>query len=38
VSGQEQPRELAGALAVARHIKDDGRALLLYSRLDREST
>jgi len=25
------PRELAGPVAIARHVKDDGRALILYT-------
>jgi hypothetical protein len=33
-----QQRELVGPLVLARHVKDDGRALLLYTRAAREPT
>lgn len=32
-----RPGERTGALFVARHVKDDGRALILYSRDDADS-
>ena len=33
---QAQPPERYGPLALARHVKDDGRALLLFTRAERE--
>jgi len=33
-----QPAESYGPLALARHVKDDGRALLLFTRAEREQT
>ncbi len=33
-----QPAERYGPLALARHVKDDGRALLLFTRAEREPT
>ncbi len=37
--GDPPPEERYGPVAVARHVKDDGRALLLYTHTDaREST
>jgi hypothetical protein len=33
-----QPGERYGPLALARHAKEDGRALLLFSRAEREPT
>jgi hypothetical protein len=35
---QAQPAERYGPLALARHLKDDGRALLLFTRVEREPT
>jgi hypothetical protein len=34
----QQPSERYGPLALARHAKYDGRALLLFSRAEQEST
>ena len=34
---QGQPGERVGPLALVRHVKDDGRALLLYAYPERES-
>ena len=31
---REQPRERVGPLAIARHVKGDGRALILYTRVE----
>jgi hypothetical protein len=36
--GRSQPPERYGPLGVARHAKDDGRALLLFTRAEREPT
>jgi len=36
--GGSQAVERYGPLGVARHLKDDGRALLLFTRAEREST
>jgi hypothetical protein len=33
--GERASRERSGPVAVTRHLKDDGRALLLYTRVDR---
>jgi hypothetical protein len=30
--GEDRPGERIGPVAIARHVKDDGRALILYSR------
>ena len=35
---QAQAAERYGPLALARHLKDDGRALLLFTRAERERT
>ncbi len=35
--GEPQPSERYGPIAIARHLKGDGRALLLYSRPPKES-
>jgi hypothetical protein len=37
--GEERraPGERVGPLAIARHVKDDGRALILYSRIEPDS-
>jgi hypothetical protein len=32
------PGERYGPLAIARHVKDDGRGLLLFTRAEREPT
>jgi hypothetical protein len=32
--GHDDPGERVGPLAVARHVKGDGRALILYSRTE----
>lgn len=37
VGGRLEPGERVGALAIARHVKGDGRALILYSRTESES-
>jgi hypothetical protein len=36
--GRDRPaeEERAGPLAIARHLKDDGRALILYTHAERE--
>ena len=34
--GPAQPEERYGILRVARHLKDDGRSLLLYTREERD--
>jgi hypothetical protein len=34
----EQLQERLGPLAVERHVKDDGRALILYTHAERERT
>jgi hypothetical protein len=36
--GREPPDERSGPVAVARHVKDDGRALILYTRNERART
>jgi hypothetical protein len=33
---EEQAQERFGPLAVERHVKDDGRALILYTHAERE--
>jgi hypothetical protein len=33
---EEPPQEHLGPLAVERHLKDDGRALILYTHAERE--
>jgi hypothetical protein len=33
----QEPGERVGPLAIARHVKGDGRALILYSRTEPES-
>jgi hypothetical protein len=35
-SGEERAQERTGPLAVERHLKDDGRALILYTHVERE--
>jgi hypothetical protein len=35
--GRLEPAERVGPLAIARHVKADGRALILYSRREPES-
>ena len=37
VGGRLEPGERVGPLAIARHVKGDGRALILYSRTEPES-
>ncbi len=34
--GHEQRGERVGSVAIARHVKDDGRALILYTHRERE--
>jgi hypothetical protein len=34
--GQQEEAERIGPLTLARHVKDDGRALILYTREPRE--
>jgi hypothetical protein len=33
---QGQPAERVGPLAIARHVKDDGRVLIIYTRSERD--
>jgi len=35
---RSRPDELCGPVAIARHVKDDGRALILYTRDDAPPT